>query len=88
MAGPRSRRTQSGCAATGSLAKDISKKQMRFDTGHQYAEWLAVIATIFLLLSLCGAIAAAQQPYLFRSEVALVHLDVEVTELNGRVITG
>jgi VWFA-related protein len=48
----------------------------------------SVIATIVCVLSSPDTVPGWQAPPVFHAEVSLVHLDVEVTDAGGRIITG
>jgi len=47
-----------------------------------------VIATIICVLASSDAASGRQTPPVFHAEVSLVHLDAEVTDASGRIITG
>lgn len=48
----------------------------------------SVIATIICALTSSDSASGRQAPPVFHAEVSLVHLDVEVTDANGHIITG
>jgi von Willebrand factor type A domain len=48
----------------------------------------SVIATIICVLTSSEAVSGRQTPPVFHTGVSLVHLDVEVTDAGGRIITG
>jgi VWFA-related protein len=48
----------------------------------------SAIATIICALTFSDAVSGRQVPPVFHTEVSLVHLDVEVTDAGGRIITG